>query len=125
MFGLNLISEVKEKIMMHLIEHDFLNEERYANSFVRGKFKHKKWGKIKIINELNFKGVSSYNINKAMLQIEVDQYQKTIASLAQKKVASLKGIEKNIRFKKTVRYLQQKGFELDLSIKTTNKVNNF
>ena len=41
----NLIPEAKEYILLSLLKHDFLNEERFAKSFARGKFRIKKWGK--------------------------------------------------------------------------------
>ncbi len=49
---LRMIPEAKEKIILHLIEHDFLNEERYAKAFARGKFRIKKWGRQRIFREL-------------------------------------------------------------------------
>ena len=46
-----------DEIMVHLIEHDFLNEERFARSFARGKHRIKYWGNIRIINELKARNI--------------------------------------------------------------------
>jgi regulatory protein len=37
----NLIPEVKEMILLSLLKDNFLNEERFAKSFARGKFRIK------------------------------------------------------------------------------------
>ena len=58
-----MIPEAKEKILLHLMRHDFLNEERFSKSFARGKFRIKHWGKQRIIRELKIKNISSYNIS--------------------------------------------------------------
>ena len=48
LYDLNMIPEAKEKIIIHLLQHNFLNEERFAKAFVRGKFSIKNWGKQRI-----------------------------------------------------------------------------
>ena len=78
---LNMITEAQEVIIIHLIQHNFLNEERFAKNFARGKFNVKKWGKYKIKNELKFKKISSYNIKTAMNEIDNDIYIDTIKKL--------------------------------------------
>ena len=40
--SMRMIPEAIDKIMVHLINHNFLNEERFAKTFVRGKFRIKK-----------------------------------------------------------------------------------
>lgn len=111
-FGLKKI-EV-ETILATLIENNFLNEERFATLFAGGKFRIKKWGKIKIQYELKQKNISSRNIQKALAEINDEDYFKTLLKLANTKWKSLKGetaISKKI---KTTRYLLQKGFENNL-----------
>jgi regulatory protein len=112
-FGLSR-SEV-ESIVSQLIAEDYLNEERFATAYARGKFRMKHWGRIKIRHELKQKNVSDYCIRKAMKQIEEDEYIKVLARLAGDKLNELKD-EKNefIRRKKVLDYLLQKGYERDL-----------
>ena len=47
-----LSDEKAELIIKQLIEDDFINDERFAINFARGKFRIKKWGRIKIKSEL-------------------------------------------------------------------------
>ena len=55
-----------EQIIAELIEENFLNEQRFASAFARGKFRIKKWGRKKIESKLKFKEVSHYNSIKYM-----------------------------------------------------------
>ena len=49
-------------IISHLINENFLNESRFACSFARGKHRIKHWGKVRIVNELKFRNITSYKI---------------------------------------------------------------
>ena len=44
---MRMIPEAREQIVIKLMQEDFLNEERFARSFVRGKYRIKKWGRIR------------------------------------------------------------------------------
>jgi len=73
-----------ENIITDLIQDDFLNEERFACSFVRGKYRMKKWGRDKILIELKRKGISAYCIKKGMEEIEDFEYRANLESLQSK-----------------------------------------
>ncbi|WP_372746060.1 regulatory protein RecX [Lutibacter sp.] len=118
LYDLKLIPEAKEKILLHLMQHNFLNEERFAKAFVRGKFSIKKWGKQRIINELKFRNISSYNINTALKEIDENQYLKTLEELAEKKAPLIKESNPFKKTSKLANYLISKGYESDLVFKT-------
>ncbi len=111
LFDLKMIPEAKEHILLHLMQHNFLNEERYAKSFVRGKFTIKKWGKIKIINELKFKNISAYNIKTALKEIDEDDYYATLNAIAIKKEAFIKESNSFKKRNKLSTFLISKGYE--------------
>lgn len=100
-----------ENIIVKLIEDNFLNEERFAISYARGKFRIKQWGKIKIKCGLKQHHVSEYCIRKALQLINMDEYLSVIAELVQKKYQSLKGDSKLLRIKKVQAYMYSRGFE--------------
>ena len=58
----DLIEEAKNKILFNLINENYLNESRFSENFVRGKFKIKNWGKIKIVQELKSRNISDINM---------------------------------------------------------------
>jgi regulatory protein len=100
-----------DEIVSTLIEEGYLNEERFAQLYVGGKFRMNEWGKKKILNGLREKQVSSYIIDNALKAIDEGDYQKKLQELTQKKFESIKG-EKNItRKKKVMEFMLQKGYE--------------
>ena len=116
---MRMIPEAKEQIIVQLMQEDFLNEERFARSFVRGKFRIKKWGRIKIKQELKFRGISSPIIKIAMTEINDRDYLKTLYSLAEKKLEILKEPNKHKFRKKLADHLLQKGYESGLVFEVT------
>ena len=80
-----LIPEARDQIILQLLEHNFLNEERFSKSFARGKFNIKKWGKNRIVNELKRRDISAYNIKTALKEIDEETYLKTLYELAEKR----------------------------------------
>lgn len=114
LYDLNMIQAAKEKIILHLMQHNFLNEERFAKAFVRGKFSIKKWGRIKIISDLKFKNISSYNIKTALKEINPDEYHNTLEQLATKKVPLIKEANLYKKRNKLSTFLISKGYESSL-----------
>lgn len=103
------------QIMTELIEQKLIDEERYARSFARGKFRIKNWGKRKIVYELKQNQISDYCIKKGLSEIDEDEYLATLEKLTEKKMPDvLKDRNLFTRRAKLQRYLTQKGFENEL-----------
>ena len=118
----NMIPEVCQHIIVHLIDHNFLNEERFAKSFARGKFNIKKWGKQRITRELRFRDISDYNIKSALKEISEENYLSTFHSLAEKKLESLTETNKFKKKKKLSDYLLYRGWESSLVYDKVNSI---
>lgn len=118
---MNMISEAVDKIMVHLIQNNYLNEERFAKAFVRGKFRIKKWGKNRLVRELKFKDISKYAIDVALKEIEDQDYFEILDELTQKRIAQVN--EKNIykKKKKVADYLLYRGWESHLVYQKLNE----
>lgn len=109
-----LIPEAKEEILLFLLKENYLNEERFARSYSRGKFYIKKWGKNKIKLALQQKGISEKLILKSFEEINEDDYEKTIRSLISKSVENFQ-IENNYQNRqKIIKLLISKGYEYEL-----------
>ena len=121
---LNMIPEAIDLIIVHLIEHNYLNEERYARTFARGKFRIKNWGRQRITLELKRKGISKYNINQGLSEIEEEEYITAFDSLAQRKLESIKETNKLKRKKKLADYLLYRGWESHLVYEKVNSLVN-
>lgn len=116
---MRMIPEASEKIIAALIDGNYLNEERFAMAFVRGKFKIKKWGKRRLKSELKQRNISNYLLCKSLKQIKDEEYNATFEALANRKAASLNGTL-TIKKKKLADYLLYRGWE---SHKVYDKVN--
>jgi regulatory protein len=114
LYKLGVFKNEHDAIISTLIEEDYLNEERFAIAFAGGKFRMKQWGRIKIKYELKQKQVSEYSIKKALQQIQENEYREGLKKLADEKYAALKNEQHLLRKKKTIDYLLQRGFEMEL-----------
>ena len=101
-------------VIFQLIEQNFLNEERFARAFAGGKFRTKKWGRVKITLELKARNISTYCIRKAMEEISDTDYLKTMHQLLVVKSKTVKDKNALMRNKKIATYLLQKGYESTL-----------
>ena len=108
---MRMIPEASELILLHLMENDFLNEERYAKSFARGKFNIKSWGKRRIAIELTSKNISKYNIDAALREIDDDEYHNKIKFIAVKKYELLSEPNSFKKKQKLINFLLRKGYE--------------
>ena len=108
-----LIPSVADELLVELIQDNFLNEQRFADAFVRGKFNQKGWGKRKIEAELFKHRVSKPCIQQAFVLIKPDDYQEKLKGIAQKKWDRLSSIRKPERAQKVTRYLQGRGYFYD------------
>lgn len=111
---MGMIPEAIDQIIAHLIKENYLNEERFAQSFARGKFNIKKWGKNRISNELEQRHISKYNIKTALKEINDETYLDTLAALAEKRLEAIKEANKQKRRKKLADYLLYRGWESHL-----------
>lgn len=111
-YGLHM--EEVENLISYMIEEGFLNEERFAVAFVGGKFRIKKWGRKKILQELKLRQISLNCIKSGMKEINPDEYWQTLMGLAEKKWHSSSDYDEFIRTQKVFRYLMSRGYEADL-----------
>ncbi|MFC5682308.1 regulatory protein RecX [Flavobacterium sp. MAHUQ-51] len=103
-----------DEIISHLINENFLNEERFACSFARGKHRIKHWGKIRITNELKFRGINQTLINIALKEISPEEYFGTFENLAKRHWESITETNSLKKRKKFCDYMLRRGFESNL-----------
>ncbi len=111
-----------EEIITDLIGSNFLNEERFAIAFAGGKFRIKKWGKIKIKVELRQRKVSDYCINKALAQIPDKDYFSTLEKIIMQKLKQVKEPDKIKKHYKLIQYASSRGYEKDLIVDVLKEI---
>ncbi len=102
-----------EQIISQLITEGFINEERFAKAFARGKFRIKKWGRIKIKHELKKHRITDYCIKSGLKEIDEKEYSKTLKELAEKKSKLIKEKHPLKKKYKLMNFLIGKGYESD------------
>jgi regulatory protein len=120
---LGVYGDRADVIIAKLIEDNFLNEERFAVSFARGKFRMKKWGKIRIKQELKMRQIPDYSIKKAMQAIDTEGgYLEVLKNMLISKLEEYIGDEQPQQ--KAANYALRKGFEGDLVWETLKNIKN-
>ena len=111
---LGMIPAAIDAIISSLIQNNYLNEMRFAQSFARGKFRIKKWGKNRILRELKRRNISNYNIKKGMEQISEEDYHTTFMELFEKRKKEVARLPIEKQKKKLISYLSYRGWETEL-----------
>ena len=111
---MRMIPAAIDQIVAHLIQENYLNEERFAQSFARGKFNIKKWGRNRIINELKQRNISRFNIKTALKEIDDYNYLETLDKLSKKRLSQITETNIQKRKKKLADYLLYRGWESHL-----------
>lgn len=111
LLSLGVYGDDLEQVIAELVTENFLNEERFAKSYARGKFRMKGWGKRKILGELKRRKISDYCIKKGMAEIEDAAYEEKLLNLLEKKNRTLRDKNIYIRRKKLFNYAYRKGYE--------------
>ncbi len=115
LLDLGLRGDDLETIIAALVEENFLNEERFARSFSRGKFHIKHWGRNRIRQELKMRDVPDYCIRKALEEIEETEYRATLEAILVKRAEKFTGLEAFALRHKLAQFAVQRGFEAELA----------
>jgi len=119
---MKMIPEARNIILLHLLQNNYLNEERFAKTFVRGKFRIKKWGRRRLTLELRKKDISKVNINLALGEIEKPEYIEVFNELSEKKAYSIRETNKLKKKRKLQDYLLYRGWETHLVYEKVNEL---
>jgi regulatory protein len=118
-----LTDSQSKEIIDELMKSKFLDDVRFAQSFVSGKFRFNQWGRIRIRMELRLRKISDALIIEAIQSIDLEAYEKTLNNLAQRKYNETER-ETDLwkRKAKVIRFLSSRGFEQDLIMDAVEQV---
>lgn len=114
LYELGLYSSDVDELLSYLITEGFLNEERYAKAYAGGKFRMKKWGRLKIIRELENHGLTANCIKIGLREIDNIDYEKTLLEVVLKKSQQVNEDNRFVKRDKIAHYAIQRGFEPEL-----------
>lgn len=112
---LKIYGDDLEDIIVDLIQDDFLNEERFAKAFVRGKYRMKSWGRYKIERALKEKRVSEYCIRKGMQEINEEEYLENLERLLRKRADVRPAANERLLNMELMKFVQSKGYQYEES----------
>lgn len=115
----HLSEEQEESVIKYLKDNQFLDEERYVESFVRSKVKSA-WGKQKIVAALRAKQIPSAVIDRFCAEISTDDYTEKLRQSIEKWQRSHPNVE-NAR-PKLIRHLLSKGYGMEEVMRAMNDV---
>ena len=107
----DLLQEEKQEILDYLLDNRFVNDERYAKSFVRGKINQSGWGVNKIRFHLIQKGIEKDIIEDALGQTDEEVYRQRLIDILKTKNKTIKADSDFEKKRKLAAYAMQKGFE--------------
>lgn len=115
-----------DEIVEYLIDGQFIDNQRYAKSFVHDKIIFNKWGKIKIAYNLQQKQISNNLITNAITEFDISEYENIANTVFRQKYKVLKATEsdKNIIAQKLFSFAYSRGFEQELLQKFLAKTQN-
>lgn len=122
LFSLRITPQIHDEIIVHLIEHNFLNEERFAKSFVRGKHRLSAWGKNRITSELKFRNINNRLITIALTEISEEEYYQTFDRISENKWNQLTDSDLQKKKQKFQAYLFRKGYGMNDIIDKTSEL---
>jgi regulatory protein len=123
LLDLGVYGDVLEEILSELVEENFLNEERFARSFARGKFEIKGWGRVRITQELKARQISDYCRRKALEEIDENRYKARLEQLLEAKIEA--GSEREglyLQGQILFQWALRKGYESALIQETLDKL---
>ena len=106
----SLTTEEKENVICSLIEGRFLDEERFARSFARGKFRVKQWGRVRISRELRARGIHPRVVETALDEIDEREYDEVFRSLWEAKKKEAGGLDTRAQADKVYNFIVSKGY---------------
>lgn len=107
----DLSEEERTRILQHLVEEKYIDDKRYAEAFVRDKYRFNKWGRIKIAQGLRMKGIDNGTVNEAMELIDETEYLHILRELIKAKRKSIRGKSDYEVNGKLIRFAIGRGFE--------------
>lgn len=111
-----LPSEASERIITSLIKNHFIDERRYARSFVHDKFEFSKWGRCKINYELCAKNIPEDIRTEALSTLDDKRYREVLMELLKGKWRSIGGGRKSENKYKLMRYAEGRGYESSVAV---------
>ncbi len=116
----NISSTDADNIVTKLLTDKFVDEQRYANAYVREKLNIAKWGVQKIARSLSAKRIPTEVIRTALQELNPQNYESELLNLLKKKKQSIKADSERAYKDKLLRFALSRGYEYELCYRLIN-----
>lgn len=112
-----------QRIIDRLKKEKYLDNTRFARSFINDKLKFNKWGKTKIVFELKKLNIPESVYNPILEEVAGDdEFEGQLMHILSIKEKSVKAKSDYDKKTKLIRFALGRGFPMDLSVKCVNKL---
>ena len=112
----------QQKVLQRLIKERFIDDRRYAETFIREKCNLSAWGRYKIQSALKRKGIASDIIAEALAKLNPSDNKKRLQNKLQTKIKQIKYDTAYQLKTKLIRYALSLGFEMDEVMDCVNEI---
>ena len=109
-----LPEDAQARVMAKLVKERYVDDERYAQAFVKDKIRYNKWGRRKVEQALWQKRIDE-DIRKCVLdEVDDDEYLSTLRPLLKQKRKTIKAQNDYELNQKLMRFAVGRGFTFDI-----------
>ena len=118
----NLSGDAEKRIIDRLLREKFIDEKRFARSYVHDKFRFNQWGRIKITYELKLRGIPSEVFYEAIETIDEDDYKAVLHEILTNKKRTIRSRSPQDMYQKLCRFAAARGYEMPLIVNALRKI---
>ncbi len=106
--------EAQARIMQHLVEERYIDDERFCRYFVKDKIRYNKWGRRKVEQALWAKHIDS-DISKAILdEVDDEEYINILRPMIKSRRKQMKDMSEYEANARLMRWAIGRGFTFDI-----------
>ena len=109
-----LPEEAQARIMAKLVKERYVDDERYAQAFVKDKIRYNKWGRRKVEQALWQKRIDEEIRNSVLNDVDDEEYLSVLSPLLKQKRKTIKAKNDYELNQKLVRFALGRGFTFDI-----------
>ena len=106
--------DAQARVMQRLISERYVDDERYAQAFVKDKIRYNKWGRRKVEQALWQKRIDEDIRKRVLDEVDDDEYLSVLRPLLKQKRRSIKAQNDYELNQKLMRFALGRGFTFDI-----------
>ena len=106
--------EAQARVMARLVSEKYVDDERYAQAFVRDKVTYNKWGRRKVEQALWMKHIDSETSQRALDAVDDETYVGILRPMLRQKRRSTKAASEYELTMKLIKFAMSRGFTMDI-----------